>query len=1584
MNVNISNKNTYLGIAIVLTLVLSGIIYNWQYDRDYNTLYKDGKIIAKHRWHVEMERTYSTIKYSYQKDNCLDIGGRLTETRCYYPEDYYLKLNRQLSSIKLNNYNYSDNFIIQRNTSYYKYGTKGILSGKLVEEITHLKNVYNIKDFPNKYIVSYHPKDISNYRLVWDISKLKDINLNSGNYTQCYYHFGNIIIDISKECSKLDYTYIDKENEKITIYFKEDIGIQTLDVNLIDPVPEDINASILPILPTNFDNLIGYCNSSDQENDPVEYYFKWYKNGTLNITGLNDGGNDFNIYISDVFSNATKFNGFLDLKVIDDYVYTIGYDGDSFVILNISNKKYVTQTALFVDNTSLFQPTDLDIQNNYAYIGSNYSLIILNVTNPNNITKINVFTNITSLNGTINLKNINDYVYITSAEFDGFAIINITNKTNITQVSSFVNTTSLDLPSGLDINNNYTYVASYNSGSLTILNVTDTNNITQISSFINTSSLNGATDVFYQDNYVYITSSSLNSLTILNVTDPNNITQTDSFVDISVLWTANSVKVQDNYAYIVSINGDEFTILNITNKNNITLIDNFESPTYLNYAYDIDIQDNYAYVASRLSDTITVFKTKGYSSGFKYNIANLSSDYTNIGDEWIFSCMANDGTGDSIWVNSTPVIIVSAIPIINSSTITPLVPFNNNKLIGYCNATDLDLDNLTYYWNWYKNGILNESGYNNYYGFKSGFQYNIANLSSNYTNIGDNITFGCIAYDNSNNSTELISSNVTIQEDLIFNLKFDDINLSRIYEFNTIANISVNINNNLTEVCLGIDAPNYGNNYTCGYNSTYFMYNISILRESNFSDGLITKNISINSFDNINLTIILDNHSDIISAKINISCKDNVCNGLMISIDNWNKSYFHNNTQLYNIYSDYYEDNYFRDESSTEYSNNISHIYQTSSSWSFFYKTPDNPTYLKFKLYSILADINNNVSFYDPMNNLNNSDPTNYNLSTINTTYPIGIKDNFERNSTISNWVVTRTDNNVFNYELGDRFEITSGNNDNYLSLESHGKVCDTGESQTSYMIEDYSDLRFSNFFRINTSNYVSGGCFSGIWAFNGVISFSLTDGTNSVTIKSLGTSCTWTSCSATLKGIYSMKRSSINSNTWYIYYGNNLTDNIGTFDTTSLDSTSKWNLKFSHSIKLGASGGCVSCGGGELKNNVGYNRLYNFEVGGIHLFKDINGENYSLSGNFTSKVFHNTTDNIIAATLIANDTIPTGTSIKYYMSVDDINYERVSKGSRHIFNNLGNNLSYRVELESNSITLTPIVSVVNVKVVSSQIKNLSIDINFNSSVQSTDYSFNGTLNQTNTPLNLSFDISNYTSSDEIEVAITSLTSGLIRIEELSVNSSLNEINLNKTNLEDCNNCKINFTNYGDAISNYSISNLEIDFKGYKNYTVNAISGGTIITRILQIYYSPFNISIIPLNIEYWDISPNIYSYVQYNIPPFGNANGYGNPFWNITRLRFNHTYDIFIKYNESVDTCAKTWFQGYNYTNNLYNNITISNDTEVLIEKLSDTINISTWTNISCASINSTLILPYFCFSSLCSDCVRTYDYKSNCEYIE
>ena len=112
------------------------------------------------------------------------------------------------------------------------------------------------------------------------------------------------------------------------------------------------------------------------------------------------------------------------------------------------------------------------------------------------------------------------------------------------------------------------------------------------------------------------------------------------------------------------------------------------------------------------------------------------------------------------YVNSTAETIVNRAPSISNVQIIPQTYYTDDDIPAYCTPTDDDGDDLDIFYYWYNtteltNPILNGSltGQSSPYSV-----YQISNLTSDLTNVGDFITFSCVAFDGVNYSE---SSNVT-------------------------------------------------------------------------------------------------------------------------------------------------------------------------------------------------------------------------------------------------------------------------------------------------------------------------------------------------------------------------------------------------------------------------------------------------------------------------------------------------------------------------------------------------------------------------------------------------------------------------------------------------------------------------------------------------------------------------------------------------------------------------------------------------------------------------------------------------------
>ncbi|MCF7900880.1 hypothetical protein K9L67_01510, partial [Candidatus Woesearchaeota archaeon] len=101
----------------------------------------------------------------------------------------------------------------------------------------------------------------------------------------------------------------------------------------------------------------------------------------------------------------------------------------------------------------------------------------------------------------------------------------------------------------------------------------------------------------------------------------------------------------------------------------------------------------------------TIDYNNSYDNGTQFN-ATLQSENTTKNDEWICGITLNDGTNTSQEGNSTALTIINTQPTIQTTIITPTTPQTNDTLYGYCNATDIDGDQIKYNYTWYKDDVV--------------------------------------------------------------------------------------------------------------------------------------------------------------------------------------------------------------------------------------------------------------------------------------------------------------------------------------------------------------------------------------------------------------------------------------------------------------------------------------------------------------------------------------------------------------------------------------------------------------------------------------------------------------------------------------------------------------------------------------------------------------------------------------------------------------------------------------------------------------------------------------------------------------
>lgn len=231
------NMNVIKTIFAIIVIGLFGTtVIQWQFEKDWTILSRDGDIIAKSKFSVEAERTYINLNTWYRRNvvcpRIIESGGYETKTRCYYPKGTYQPLSRSLINTKITLENFTDKHLVIKSTPHYKYGTRGAYAGKVKEEMIFDETIISEEEFPKSYHINWKPTDLRSYKLIWRLEKLTH-NYPDGSYNNCVYTFGNVKVNLLDNCKDLNSVEI--WDDKAYFYFKEARGLQDLNLQFVDP-----------------------------------------------------------------------------------------------------------------------------------------------------------------------------------------------------------------------------------------------------------------------------------------------------------------------------------------------------------------------------------------------------------------------------------------------------------------------------------------------------------------------------------------------------------------------------------------------------------------------------------------------------------------------------------------------------------------------------------------------------------------------------------------------------------------------------------------------------------------------------------------------------------------------------------------------------------------------------------------------------------------------------------------------------------------------------------------------------------------------------------------------------------------------------------------------------------------------------------------------------------------------------------------------------------------------------------------------------------------------------------------------------
>ncbi|KKN09003.1 hypothetical protein LCGC14_1050960 [marine sediment metagenome] len=352
--------------------------------------------------------------------------------------------------------------------------------------------------------------------------------------------------------------------------------------------------------------------------------------------------------------------------------------------------------------------------------------------------------------------------------------------------------------------------------------------------------------------------------------------------------------------------------------------------------------------------------------------------------------------------------------------------------------------------------------------------------------------------------------------------------------------------------------------------------------------------------------------------------------------------------------------------------------------------------------------------------------------------------------------------------------------------------------------------------------------------------------------------------------------------------------------------------------------------------------------------------------------------------------------NISLYMSADDgDNWELVTwttgnesefGQANFIFANQGNHLKFRIDFNNTNwnYNYTNFIMHLNASVIEGNVSNLVFDFGNDGTG---DVTFSGELNSTNNPqeINLSsIDISSaFTSTNrftnnsvtyphlyKIPLSITSDSRGTLQIDAINLTYNPNPISLNTTSILNILKSSVNLSLFRIpmASSNSSVgTNASINFNdirydyagGSKNITITLHDPDYTlnVTYNITYHYSRWDYSITPDNVNDIEFIPN--SPTSLNVTPFGQTSTV--PILNISNLGYSRNADLSAKINETFG-CVNLTIGTTNdkiagaILNDSWQNLTL--DTGYL-----QSTDIYLWGDYNCGFNNFTLFNPYFYF---------------------
>ena len=823
-------------------------------------------------------------------------------------------------------------------------------------------------------------------------------------------------------------------------------------------------------------------------------------------------------------------------------------------------------------------------------------------------------------------------------------------------------------------------------------------------------------------------------------------------------------------------------------------------------------------------------------------------------------------------------------------------------------------------------------------------------------------------------------------------------------ELNTSVNITGNSSIDFGLVCIDIDHPDYGYNYTCSDKELTLNFTINYFRKNTFWNGTTTWNFSDFKFNgthfltNESLNFTSHQYDEIDDLRFNISGSGSA----------ENIAFYRSNTS---ILDRYYQG--FLIGSNVYLNQSVNSAGDTFNNWSnITFDNPGNATvYFSLDDNAIIQNITMNVTGksygfsyfdeFDTFENISVSETTaqlHYGpggfIQSPNSSLSLRTFDDFNDASIASHWTNSSTESGGgFAYgvrEIGGYLEAYASIDLGYT--DSVTKVYSPLAPSLWYYTSDYLSFGTSGYYKgtegVNTENHCQGinlVRFGNVSIFSStsinsensgdeestsLVNFELTKINNTYWEVNLsGTEVDFTAnaddCDDTgsVTRIYNYTNGTTDTN----WADLDCTDTSVALDNSTFVLVDEASVILYFSTFINDATGCDGTESYQRLDNL-YNKMWN-----------------RTNGTVISNSVFDASSNIISATMNYSVVDDGNYSFSAYMSADNgVNWESITSGVEKTFNFPGKHIKWRIFFNTTIPSYQNATAYLINVTIETPVSSAS-DIEFDFGDDGIwDYKINGTLNESNNTLTISMpnaDISNsfttrralYSHIYQIPMRIFSATSGQIDLDIFNITYNPNPVIVNYTSIQTfLNTYGSNETNFtitiGGVNGTVNVSDIKLDYAGGNDtieITIRDVLNTFSVTRYIYPYYSRWDYLFGPLYVNFLEFIPS--TPTSLNVTPYGQTNS--TPILNLTNYGYgdrNANLSVYLNDTHSCVnlTMSTTWDKEDGYQiNSTWRELQSAN---IYL----NTTDIFMWADYNCSWNNWNLFNPYIYFRQCCDGC--------------